>query len=101
MRVFQSIYDFIKGFRGPAWLRDLLAELQTIIWQTALEMGKDTFSKLEGKILEVASSNMSNSDKLESVVDYARTITVGIKDRVLYAIVTAIVLRFKNRGYLK
>ena len=103
MTIFQELYDAINNWRAPAWLRDFLANLQTIIVQIAEKAGQTYLSYLEAKIIEAAGNPALTSDqKFKFVWDAARSGAVAslkdLKDNELNAIINTTVSALKASG---
>lgn len=103
MTIFQELYDAINNWRAPAWLRDFLANLQTIIVSIAEKAGQAYLSYLEAKIIEAAGNPALTSDqKFKFVWDAARSGAVAslseLKDNELNAIINTTVSALKASG---
>jgi len=96
--IFQKAYDGIKKWQAPKWFVDLMGDCQSIFLATLYQIGKDQIEAIRDKIVEVASSPISNEDKFKEVFNYCKGINVNVKDSVLNALINAIVLALKNKG---
>jgi hypothetical protein len=100
MSIFQKAYDLIKAIKTPAWLKALLGELQTIMFNILKNAGKEYLSQLEVLIVEAYNKpNWTNQQKFKYVFDNARNsgiqALVELKDAELNALIENLYLRFK------
>ena len=68
----QELYDKIKDWKAPEWLKKLLQELQDLTISILTTVGEEYLKKIEEKILEVSSKPISSEDKFKEVFAYAR-----------------------------
>jgi hypothetical protein len=101
--IFQELYDAINNWRAPAWLRDFLANLQTVIVKIAESAGQAYLSYLEAKIIEAAgNASLTSAQKFQFVWDAAKSGSVAslkdLKDNELNAIINTTVSALKASG---
>ncbi len=96
----QKLYDKIKAWSAPPWFVALMGDVQSIFLETLYQIGKAQMEAIKVKIIDVASSDMTNEDKFKAVFKYAKGININIKDSVLNALINAIVLALKNKGII-
>jgi hypothetical protein len=105
MTIFQELYDAINNWRAPAWLRDFLANLQTVIVKIAESAGQAYLSYLEAKIIEAAgNASLTSEQKFKFVWDAARSGAVAslneLKDNELNALINVTYSSIKARGII-
>ena len=102
MTIFQEAYDAIKNWVAPNWLKQFLADLQTIIIKIAESAGEAYLNYLEQKIIEAAKMNTPPSEKFTYVFNAAKASTIpaliALTDSELNTIINAIVSLLKNNG---
>lgn len=101
MNPFQWLYNKIDSWTAPAWLKNLLAQIQEIIVNIALGIGKEALHSLETKVIEIASQDLTNEEKFRRVFNFARKeLLISIKDSALRLLIEAIVNRCKASGII-
>ena len=96
--IIQEMYDKIKDWKAPEWLKKLLQELQDLTISIITTVGEDYLRQIEEKILEVSSKPIPSEDKFKEVFAYIRA-DLGlahIKDSVLHLVIELIVNRLKR-----
>ena len=99
MNPIQWAYNKIKGFKTPAWLKVILQELQDLVIQICLQVGKEYIDSLKAKIVEVSGENISPEAKFKKVFDYAKSIG-PYKDRLINLLIEMLVNQLKNRNII-
>lgn len=98
MSIFQSMYDNIKKWTTPDWLKILVKEIWEIIWAIILSVGKEYIRQLEAKIIEVAQDNsLSNQQKFDKVFSYAKSIGIALSDSSLRLLIETLVSLLKKQ----
>jgi hypothetical protein len=105
MGLIQKAYDFFKNIKTPQWLKLLLAQLQALIIQVAMQAGQAYINYLKEKILEAAGhSEWSSSKKFNYVFDAAKSgfteYSVTLKDNELNTIINFLVSQLKASGVI-
>lgn len=96
MGFFQTVYDTIKNWKAPAWVKIFLQEIQDIIVSVALQVGRDYLDNLRNKIIEVSMQDISNENKFKIVFDYGKYLMVNIKDSYLNLLIEILVNKLKG-----
>ena len=100
MGLLQKIYDGIKGFKTPSWLKTILQQVQDILITIALQVGREYLNDLQKKMIEVSQSDISNEEKFRQVFDYGKMKFAGIKDSYLNLLIEVLVNRLKANKVL-
>lgn len=95
MGLFQSMYDWIKNIKTPAWLKAILQELQDIMVEVALQIGKDMLSRAQAKVIELSKSGLTNEEKIREFSKFMKKEIPGLKDSYINLLREVIVVRFK------
>lgn len=100
MSIFQKLYDAIKGFKTPRWIVAILQEIQDALVQILVQVGKDYLEQIQGKILEVSSTSMTNREKFNAVFKYGKELLPSIKDSALNLLIESLFNRLKSNRAL-
>ena len=93
-----KLYEWFDNLKAPDWLSAMLYELQLILWNITLEVGKDYIESVKEKIISVAKEDISNKEKFDKVYNYAKTLGgITIKDRYLHLIIESTVNFLKEK----
>ena len=98
--IFQPIYNWIKNIKTPEWYKILMADLQDLILQILVSVGKAYIEKLQEKILDVSKSTMSNRDKFTAVFKYGKQLLPTVKDSALNMTIEILFNRLKEAKVL-
>lgn len=96
MGIFQNVYNWIKGLKAPRWFVEILQQIQDILVQIAIQVGKDYLNQLQVKVLEVSKMDISNEKKFKLVFDFGKALLPSIKDSYLNLLIESIVNRLKE-----
>lgn len=97
---FQEIYDAIKDWKTPNWLKVLLQEIQDIIVSILLQIGEEYLESIRAKIIEVDAMGIPNKDKFNIVFTFVKQLNVGLKDSAINLIIEALFQQVKQTGVL-
>ena len=102
MKIFQWAYDKIKGFKTPAWLKQVLQELQDLAISILLQIGKDILDEIMAEVIRVNSENISGTEKFDKVFDYCRAkLDLGdLRDSYLDFLIQYTVSKLKSDGII-
>lgn len=103
MNIFQKLYDGIKNWTAPQWLKTFLSDLQIVIIQVAKAAGQAYIQYLEAKIIEAANNgSLTSEQKFQYVWDAAKgsaiPAIVSLKDSELNLIIESIANLLKSKG---
>jgi len=96
MKIFQRAYDLFRNIKTPTWYKTLMAELQDIIIQILLQVGRDFIAGVEAQILEVSKLDMPNRKKFERVFNYIKVKAPTMKDSAINLLLEALFSRLKS-----
>ena len=96
MGILQKIYDSIKSFKAPTWLKNILQEIQNILVQVMLQVGKEYISKIQDKIIEVSKYDINNKEKFRAVFDFTKALTPTLKDSAINLLLETLVSKLKK-----
>lgn len=96
--VWQKIYDKIHAWRPQAWLKLLLQEINDALISILIGVGQDFIQKASYKIISLAKSDISNSDKVEQFKKWALLEIPNAKDSTINLIREMLVVKFKMQG---
>ena len=98
--VFQKLYDKINNWTAPIWLRNLLAELNTLMMIILKEAGKSYVSFLKTTIIEASTMNITNKEKFDYVYKKAtgKALSMGLqlRDAQINCMIEFFVNKLKN-----
>ncbi len=102
---FQGVYDWIKNWKAPLWLKNLLQSLNDLMIAILKEVSKDYITYLKNSILEAAShSDWSNDEKFGYVFDKAKSgftqFSIELKDREINLLIEFLVNQLKKTGII-
>ena len=101
MGLLQKIYNAIKNFKTPLWLKLILAELQKVIVGILIQVGQEALGKLEDQILKVNAMHISNEDKLKKVYDYCiNTLGIDAREHLLRLLIESTIARLKKKNVI-
>ena len=98
-----KVYEAIKGIKTPQWLQVILKEIQVIVVQVAIGVGKEVIANLKKKIMDVADTDMSPEEKIDEVFDWCKKqlAFVEIKDRYLNMLIEIIYNYLREKRAIK
>lgn len=99
--MFQTIYDWIKNIKTPAWMKSILKEIQDIIVSSVLSIGREYIKGLEDQITIVADMDIPNRKKFELVFDWGKRNIPNIKDNALSIAIEVILAILKKRAFME
>lgn len=105
MTIFQKVYNAIKSWKAPLWLKQLIQSLNDLMIAILKEVSKEYVAYLKKAILEAAShSDWSNDEKFGYVFDKAKSgftqFAIILKDREVNILIEFLVNQLKNSGAL-
>jgi hypothetical protein len=102
---FQKIYDKIKYWKPPEWLKIMLAELNELFIAILKKAGEAYINYLKQLIIEAAQSNMAPQEKFKYVFKNASKkmpeFAITLRDSELSALIDYLVARFKKEGVIR
>ena len=106
MGLFQKAYDFFKNIKTPVWLRDLLQNLQDIMFAIAKEVGEQYITMVKTRILEAEQhTDWSSKEKFEYVLKESKKgfidFSITLKDRELNLLIEFLFSQLKKIGAIK
>ena len=106
MRFLQAIYDKIKGFKTPAWLKIILQQAQDLMVSIATQAGQAYINYLKSKIIEAAQNkSWTSREKFDYVFKQAKhgftEFSVTLKDNEINAVINLFVSILKKQGVIK
>lgn len=99
--MFQTIYDFIKSIKTPAWMKSILKEIQDIIVSSVLSIGREYIKGLEDQITIVSDMDIPNKKKFEIVFKWGKDNIPNIKDNALSIAIEVILAILKKRAFME
>ena len=100
MNILQKIYDGIKNWSAPNWLKVLIQELQDLIVATLKQITKSYLDYLRSEIIYASQQNWSSEEKFNYVFKQAKKgfleFTISIKDSELRLIIEFLVNQLKR-----
>lgn len=106
MSIWQKMYNAIKNWQPPQWVKLLLGQLNDMMITILKETGKAYVEYLKAKIIEAANhSDWSNEEKFGYVFNAAKSGLVGfsitLKDREINVIIEFLVNELKKSDVIK
>jgi hypothetical protein len=103
MKIFQNIYDAIKNWQPPAWVKALLSRLNDVIITILKQAGQAYIDYLKTEIIFAANhSDWSSKQKFQYVYDMAKKgfveFGITLKDNELNTIINYFVSLLKKEG---
>jgi len=100
---FQSVYDWIKGWKAPQWMKDLLQQLNDIMVAILKEAGEQYVNNLKSAVIEAAGhDDWSSEQKFDYVFNQAKkglvSFSVTLKDSEINALIEYFVNLLKKNG---
>ena len=97
MGILQKIYDSIKGFKTPGWLKNILQEVQNILVQVMLQVGKEYITRIQNKIIEVSKYDVNNKEKFRVVFDFTKALGLNLKDSLVNLLIETLITKLKSQ----
>ena len=72
MRFVQWIYNCMKGWRYPAWMKPYIQTMNDIMLEIAKKAGQAYLSYLQALVIDAMSKNMTAKEKLQYVFNKAK-----------------------------
>lgn len=100
MSIFQKVYDVIKNWKAPGWLKVLILELQDLIIATLKQITKNYLDYLRTEIIYASQQDWSSEEKFNYVFKQAKKgfieFTITLKDSELRLIIEFLVNSLKK-----
>lgn len=106
MSIFQKMYDAIKNWQAPSWLKALIAEMNTLMMVILKEATQAYITYLKAKIIEAAQNQVwTPREKFDYVFKEAKKgfsqFAVSLKDNELNTLINYLVSILKTKGAIK
>ena len=94
---FQSIYNWIKTWDYPKWLKPMVQYVNDAVVAIGLKVGQDFVQKARYQIISLAQDKtLSNEQKIKRFKDWALTEMPGLKDQVINCLREFLYLEIKK-----
>jgi hypothetical protein len=100
--IIQELYDAIKNWKAPAWLKTFISDLQTVLVKIAIAAGEAYIQYLEQKVIEAAGMDITPEAKFQFVFDAAKSSAIPALEALgtseLNTLIENIVSVLKSKG---
>lgn len=106
MGLWQKIYDGIKNWKTPMWVKILLGQLNDLMIDILKQAGQQYINFVKIKVIEAAQhKDWSNEEKFDYVFNAAKEglleFSITLKDNEIESIIQFFVSAFKKSGAIK
>jgi len=102
MSIFQKAYDWVDGWKAPAWLKALLQSLNDLMLAVLKEVSQQYINYIKNQITYAAGQNWTAEEKFNYVFNQAKTglteFSITLKDREINLLIEFLVAQLKGAG---
>ena len=101
----QAIYDGIKNWQAPQWMKVLLQQLNDLMIALLKQVSKAYIDYLKGEIIYASQQNWTSEEKFKYVFNQAKKglteFIITLKDSEINVIIEYLVNLLKKEGVIK
>jgi len=92
-----KLWKWFLGLFKTAWFKAFLMFAVERLKKIFEQVGKEAYEKIRAKVIDVASLNISNTEKLKAVFKYVKELVPALSDSAVNYLIESIIQDLKNQ----